>query len=112
MTLNGLLQIFAFLVVLAILTKPMGLFLVRVYNDGTTFLDFLLKPVERLIYWICRVDPTHEMNWKQYGMSMLVFSLISTLALYAMKRFQFYLPWNPQDFAGTFVGNPVFTVSL
>ena len=100
MTLNGLLQIFAFLVVLAILTKPMGLFLVRVYSDGTTFLDFLLKPVERFIYKICRVDPVHEMNWKQYGIAMLVFSLISTLALYALQRFQFFLPLNPQEFAG------------
>jgi K+-transporting ATPase ATPase A chain len=100
MTLNGLLQILAFLVVLGILTKPMGLFLVRVYNDGKTFLDFILKPIERLIYRLARVDPTREMNWKQYGIAMLVFSLVSTLALYAVQRFQFYLPWNPHAFAG------------
>jgi K+-transporting ATPase ATPase A chain len=100
MTLNGILQILAFLAVIALLTKPMGLFLVQVYNGGKTFLDFLLKPIERFIYWITRVDPAVEMNWKQYGIAMLVFSLVSSLALYAVQRLQFFLPLNPQGFAG------------
>ncbi|CAN5316973.1 potassium-transporting ATPase subunit KdpA [soil metagenome] len=100
MTLNGLLQILAFIVVIGILTKPMGVFLVRVYDNGKTFLDPVFKPIERLIYRLTRVDPASEMNWKQYGIAMLVFSLVSTLALYALQRFQFYLPWNPQSLAG------------
>ncbi len=100
MTLNGLFQICAFLVVLGLLTKPMGLFLVRVYNDGKTIIDPFFKPIERVIYRLTRVDAEREMNWKQYGTAMLVFSLLSTLALYALQRFQFYLPWNPQTFAG------------
>ncbi len=100
MTLNGILQILAFLAVIALLTKPMGLFLVQVYNGGKTFLDFLLKPIERFVYWITRVDPAVEMNWKQYGIAMLVFSLVSSLALYAVQRLQFFLPLNPQGFAG------------
>ncbi|MEP6947000.1 MAG: potassium-transporting ATPase subunit KdpA [Acidobacteriota bacterium] len=100
MTLNGLSQILAFLLVLVVLTKPMGLFLVRVYDGGNTLMDPVFKPIERLIYRIARVDPAREMNWKQYGIAMLVFSLVSTLALYALQRFQFYLPWNPQSFAG------------
>ena len=81
MTFNGILQILAFIAVIAVLTKPMGLFLVRVYDGGKTFLDFLLRPIERAIYWIARVDPAVEMNWKQYGIAMLVFSLVSSLAL-------------------------------
>lgn len=100
MTLNGILQILAFLAVIALLTKPMGLFLVQVYNGGKTVLDFLLKPIERFVYWITRVDPAVEMNWKQYGIAMLVFSLVSSLALYAVQRLQFFLPLNPQGFAG------------
>lgn len=100
MTFNGILQILAFIAVIAVLTKPMGLFLVRVYDGGKTFLDFLLRPIERAIYWIARVDPAVEMNWKQYGIAMLVFSLVSLLALYTLQRLQFFLPLNPQEFAG------------
>ncbi len=100
MTLNGILQILAFIAVIALLTKPMGLFLVRVYDGGKTFLDLFLKPVERFMYWIARVDPALEMNWKQYGVAMLAFSLVSSLGLYALQRFQFFLPLNPQSFAG------------
>jgi K+-transporting ATPase ATPase A chain len=101
MTATGLFQILLFLVVLTLLAKPMGVYLTRIYNGEKTFLDFVGKPVERLIYAICRVDATREMNWKQYGAAMLIFSLVSTLALYAMQRFQGVLPLNPQDFAGT-----------
>jgi K+-transporting ATPase ATPase A chain len=78
----------------------MGVFLLRVYNGEKTFLDFLFKPIERLIYKVTRVDATREMNWKQYGVAMLVFSLISSIALYAMQRFQYYLPLNPQSLSG------------
>ena len=99
MTFNGTLQIILFLVVLSILTKPVGLFLLKVYNGEKTFLDFLFRPVERFIYKVTRVDASQEMNWKQYGISMLIFSLVSALVLYAMQRFQFYLPLNPQGFA-------------
>jgi len=99
MTFNGTLQIILFLGVLSILTKPMGLFLLKVYNGEKTFLDFLFRPVERFIYKVTRVDASQEMNWKQYGISMLIFSLVSALVLYAMQRFQFYLPLNPQGLA-------------
>lgn len=98
---NGILQILLYLVVLTLLTKPMGVYLAKVYNGERTFLDFILRPVERLIYAVCRVDAMREMNWKQYGAAMLVFSLVSTLALYAIGRLQGALPLNPQSFAGT-----------
>src|SRR4051794_13543061 len=100
MTLSGLLQILLFVVVLALITKPLGFYMTKVYNGEKTFLDFILKPVERLIYAICRVEAREEMNWKQYGIAMLIFSLVSVLALYAIQRFQFYLPLNPREFAG------------
>lgn len=101
MTLEGITQILLYLVVLTLLAKPMGVYLTRVYGGEKTFLDFILKPVERLIYTVCRVDAAREMNWKQYGAAMLVFSLVSSLALYFMLRWQYYLPLNPQGFAGT-----------
>src|SRR5690242_20683043 len=104
MSLEGILQILLFLVVLTLLVKPMGIYLTKVYGGEKTFLNFIFKPVEQFIYAVCRVDAEREMNWKQYGVAMLIFSLVSTLALYAMQRFQFYLPLNPQSFAGTSPG--------
>ena len=100
MTLNGIIQILLYLVLLTLLAKPMGVYMTRVYAGEKTFLSFALRPVERLFYFICRVDPEKEMNWKQYGVAMLVFSLVSTVVLYGIQRFQFYLPLNPQAFAG------------
>ncbi len=99
MTTNGILQILFYLAVLTLLAKPIGIYLLRVYNGDRTFLDVLFKPVERVIYKLARVDWAQEMNWKQYGVAMLVFSLVSSLALYFIQRVQFYLPLNPQSFA-------------
>jgi len=100
MTFNGILQIAVYLILLTLLAKPMGVYLLKVYNGERTFLDFIFRPVERLIYTITRVDPEREMNWKQYGVAMLIYSLVSSLALYAIQRLQFFLPANPQGFAG------------
>lgn len=100
MTLNGVLQILFFLVLLTLLTKPLGIYMARVYSGEKTFLDILFRPVERAFYAICRVDPTAEMNWKQYGFAMLIFSFVSGIALYGIQRLQYFLPLNPQGLAG------------
>ncbi|HEV7642733.1 MAG TPA: potassium-transporting ATPase subunit KdpA [Pyrinomonadaceae bacterium] len=99
MTTNGILQILFYLAVLTLLARPMGIYLLRVYNGDRTFLDVLFKPVERVIYKLARVEWAQEMNWKQYGVAMLIFSMVSSLALYFIQRVQFYLPLNPQSFA-------------
>ncbi len=101
MTFNGILQILLFFAVILALTKPMGIYLTQVYRGEKTFLDFIFRPLERLIYAVTRVDASREMNWKQYGVAMLIFSLFSTLTLYAIQRLQGVLPLNPQEFAGT-----------
>jgi K+-transporting ATPase ATPase A chain len=100
MTTNGIFQILIFLAVLTLLVKPAGIYLLGVYSGEKTFLDLILKPVERLFYRLARVDRAQEMNWKQYGTAMLIFSLVSSIALYTVQRLQFYLPLNPQGFAG------------
>lgn len=100
MTLNGVLQILFFLVMLTLLTRPIGIYMAKVYSGEKTLLDLIFKPVERLFYAICRVDPNAEMNWKQYGVAMLTFSLVSGLALYSIQRLQYFLPLNPQELAG------------
>src|SRR4051812_24766165 len=99
MTLSGIFQILLFLVLLTLLTKPLGIYMTKVYTGEKTFLDFIFNPVERLFYWICRTDPNEEMNWKQYGAAMLVFSMVSALAVYGIQRLQFFLPLNPQGLA-------------
>jgi len=96
MTGNGWFQIFLFFCLVLALTKPLGNFLYRVYERKPTFLDPVLRPIERLIYRVCGVDDTREMDWKGYGMSMLLFSGVSLLVLYLIERTQQWLPWNPQ----------------
>ena len=99
MTGNGWFQIFIFSGLILLLTKPLGMFLYRVYERKPTFLDPLLRPIERLIYRVCGVDETKEMDWKGYGIAMLLFSGASLLLTYLVERTQQWLPWNPQKLA-------------
>ena len=99
MTINGWLQIAIFLALVLLVTKPMGVFMTRVFNRERTFLDPVLRPLERLIYRLTGVDENHEMRWTEYAFAMLLFSVVSMLLLYAMERLQGFLPLNPQKFA-------------
>jgi len=84
---------------LVLVTKPLGLYINRVLDaNGRTWLDPVLRPLERLTYWVFRVDPAKEHSWKQYTFAMLLFSLVSCLFTYAILRLQQYLPLNPQKF--------------
>jgi K+-transporting ATPase ATPase A chain len=96
MTGNGWFQIFLFVGVLLLITKPLGVFLYRVFERKSTILDPVLRPVERLIYRVCGVDENKETDWKGYGVAMLLFSGASLLLLYLIERTQQWLPWNPQ----------------
>lgn len=96
MTANGWFQIFLFLACVFLLTKPIGIFLTRVFNRERTFLDPGLRPIEKLLYRVTGVDENHEMRWTEYAVSMLLFSLVSMLVLYGFERLQGYLPFNPQ----------------
>src|SRR6478752_6597425 len=96
MTINGWLQIGFFLLLVFLVTKPMGVFMARVFNREKTFLDPVLRPLERLLYRITGVDENHEMRWTEYAIAMLLFSLVSMIVLYLMERLQGYLPFNPQ----------------
>jgi K+-transporting ATPase ATPase A chain len=99
MTANGWLQIGVYLLCVAAVTPVLGRFMTRVFNRERTFLDPLLRPVERLIYRSTDVDESHEMRWTEYAFAMLAFSVVSMLILYLMQRVQQWLPWNPQGFA-------------
>jgi K+-transporting ATPase ATPase A chain len=98
MTANGWLQILLFLLLVFLVTKPMGIFMARVFNREKTFMDPVLRPIERLLYRVTGVDESHEMRWTEYAVSMLLFSMVSMVVLYLMERLQGYLPFNPQKF--------------
>lgn len=87
----------------------MGIFLTHVFNREHTFLDPLLRPIERLIYKLTRVDAEREMRWTEYAVAMLLFSLVSMLVLYLIQRLQGVLPFNPQHLPG--VDSVAFTGS-
>jgi potassium-transporting ATPase potassium-binding subunit len=97
---SGWIQLAIFLIALALITKPMGLYLVQVLDaNGRTFLDPLLRPLERATYRAMGIRPNEEHNWKQYTLAMLLFSLVGCIFTYAILRLQNLLPLNPQGFA-------------
>jgi K+-transporting ATPase ATPase A chain len=99
MTANGWFQIAFFTLLILAVTKPLGVFMTRVFNRERTFLDPVLRPIERLIYRVTCVDENHEMRWTEYAVSVLLFSGVSMLALYLIMRLQAHLPFNPQKLA-------------
>jgi len=100
MTANGWLQICLFLSLILVLTKPLGLFLARVFNREKTFLDSVMRPMERLLYRLTGVDEAAEMRWTEYAVAVLLFSAVSMVVLYLIERLQSWLPLNPQRLAG------------
>ena len=94
---SGWLQFALFFIALMLITKPMGLYLVQVLDaNGRTWLDPVLRPLERVTYRLIGVDSNKEHNWKQYTLAMLLFSLVGFVFTYAILRLQNILPLNPQ----------------
>lgn len=98
MTANGWLQIAIFLGLICLVTKPLGTFIARVFSKERTFLDPVLRPIEKLLYRLTGVDENHDMRWTEYAVAMLLFSVVSMAVLYVMQRVQGMLPFNPQKF--------------
>ena len=111
MTINGWLQILLFLVLVFLVTKPLGVFMARVFNREKTFMDPVLRPIERLLYRLTGVDENHEMRWTEYATSMLLFSVVSMIVLYLMQRLQGYVPFNPQKFGAVSPAHVAFNTA-
>ena len=99
MTANGWFQILFFILVILALTRPIGIFMTRVFKGEKTLLDPVLRPIEKLIYRLTGVDDKHDMRWTEYATAMLLFSGVSMALLYLIERTQKWLPLNPQKFA-------------
>src|SRR5246127_1005063 len=111
MTANGWFQILLFLLLVFLVTKPLGVFMARVFNREKTFMDPVLRPVERLLYRVTGVEEEHEMRWTEYAIAMLLFSLVSMIVLYLMQRLQSYLPFNPQKFGAVAPAHVAFNTA-
>jgi K+-transporting ATPase ATPase A chain len=98
MTANGWFQIALYLLVIFLVTKPLGVFMTRVFSREKTFLDPILRPIEKLVYRLTGVDEKREMRWTEYAVAMLLFSGVSMAVLYLIERTQKWLPFNPQKF--------------
>jgi K+-transporting ATPase ATPase A chain len=99
MTANGWLQFALFSLILLATVRPVGVYLARVLEGERTWLDPVLRPIERLIYRLSGVHANKEMNWREYAFAVLGFSAVSMLMTYAIERLQNFLSWNPQGLA-------------
>jgi K+-transporting ATPase ATPase A chain len=100
MTANGWIQILVFFALVLVCARPLGLYMARVFEREHTLADRFFRPMERLIYSLTGIDESHEMHWTEYAVTMLLFSLVTMLATYAIERLQGHLPLNPQHLAG------------
>jgi potassium-transporting ATPase potassium-binding subunit len=98
MTANGLLNIAIYFLVLLAITKPLGVYMANLFEGKRTFLHPVLRPVEKLIYRLCGIQEDAEQRWTQYTASLIAFSLVSFLFVYAIQRLQRILPFNPMHF--------------
>ncbi len=96
MTAIGWLQAIVFFLIILAITKPLGMYMARIFEGERTWLTSVLAPVEKLIYRLCGVRDDDEMTWYAYTLSMLAFSLIGLAYLYVLLRTQKWLPLNPQ----------------
>src|SRR6202162_3080586 len=99
MTILGIAQIVIFFVILLAITKPVGVFMYRVFEGERTFLHPIFRPLERLIYWLGGVRENEEQSWVRYSASMISLSIFSFLFVYVLQRLQGHLPLNPMHFS-------------
>ena len=95
MTLNAWIQLGVFLVVLLVLARPLGRFMADVLA-GESRVNRWFAPLERALYRLCGIDPEKEMHWRAYAIALVGFNALGALAVYALQRWQVWLPFNPQ----------------
>jgi K+-transporting ATPase ATPase A chain len=96
MTIHGWLQIAVFSAAVLLITKPLGIYMLRIFDGSMRW----LRPVERVLYRLGGLDSDEDQHWTRYAASMLIFSAASMLLTYAVLRLQAILPLNPQHIGG------------
>src|SRR5215510_12503570 len=97
MSANGWLQILIFFLVILVVTKPLGIYMFRVFEGDRQPLPHFFGPIERALYRLCGVNPKEQQKWTEYTIALLLFSAITLLVTYAIERLQHVLPLNPQQ---------------
>src|SRR5215472_16728205 len=98
MTFIGVLNIAVYFLLILVLTKPLGVFMTKLFQGERTFLHPLLRPLEKLTYRLCGIEEDTEQRWTQYAASLIAFSLVSAVFAYLIQRLQGALPLNPMHF--------------
>lgn len=91
-------QMILFIILLVLLALPMGRYMAKVFSREKTFMDPLLRPLEKMIFRLTGTNEEHEMGWKQYAISLLSFNAWGMLFLFLLQLLQEHLPLNPQGF--------------
>ena len=97
MNTTALIEIGVFFAVLLGLVKPLGWYMARVYEGGWCGFDAVFGPIERVIYRLSGIKPEEEMTWQTYATTTLVFNALGLIVVYAVQRWQGWLPLNPQQ---------------
>lgn len=95
-----ILQMLIFICLLVIITIPLGSYIAKVFTNQHTFFDFVAKPIEKFVYKITSIDENHEMNWKEYALSLVIFNFLGMIFLFILLVSQGKLPLNPQKLPG------------
>ena len=98
MSANGWFQILLYSLVILAITKPLGIYMFRVFEGAQQPVPRFFGPVERMLYRLCGVNPKEQQKWTDYTIALLLFSCITLLVTYAIERLQHVLPLNPQQF--------------
>jgi K+-transporting ATPase ATPase A chain len=91
-------QIVLLLIILTLLTRPLGSYFARVYQGERTWLSPALSPLEKGLYRLAGIQPDREMGWKEYTLTMLLFNGLGLAVLFAILMLQGWLPLNPERF--------------
>lgn len=103
MSWQSILQYAVFFAVVTTLVKPVGTYMAEIFQGERTILDPVMRPIERILYRLARVDPRKEMNWKEYASCFVLSRCVGTLLLYSILRLQRFLPW----FYGAYMTTPM-----
>lgn len=94
---KAILEITICIFILLILAKPLGIYIAKVYENENVFLSKVVKPIEKFIYKVLKLNSDREMNWKEYSLSIIIFSVLGFIILYLIQIGQAYLPLNPEN---------------
>lgn len=93
---NVMLQVLVYVIILVILAIPLGKYMGKIFSNEKVFLSPIVRPIEKFIYKVLKIDEEKGMDWKLYAGSVLVFNLVGFASVYLLQVFQKHLPLNPE----------------